>query len=124
MKSKITPSCKELDEETLRAMIRPAVNEGSPGDDNMRFAFQVAAGETSDTAGKRRVFEGPNKDKSEQGAAGGSRRIGASRSSKSCASEWWESHGGQTKTCRSGKTHPTADGRKNCQKYLAGGKEI
>ena len=59
-------------------MIGTAVKEGSPGDDHIRFVFQVAFDETSCIAGKRRAFDGPNKDKSEQGATRGSRWTGAS----------------------------------------------
>ena len=38
---------KVLDEETLRAMIRTAVLEGSTGDDKIRFVLQDPSDETS-----------------------------------------------------------------------------
>ena len=59
MRSKIITNYKELDEETLRAMIRTAVKEGSPGDDKIRCVFQVASDETSDIASTRRAFGSP-----------------------------------------------------------------
>ena len=74
-KSKITTSFfkKKLDEESLRAMVRTGVKHGTRGDDKMRFVLRDACDEISGMAAKRRAFEDTGKDRSEQGAAGGSR---------------------------------------------------
>ena len=55
-----------LDEETLRAMMRTAVKEGSPGDDKIRFVLHESSDETSCIASTRCAFEDTDKDKSDQ----------------------------------------------------------
>ena len=73
---------KELDEETLRAMVRAAVKNGTPGDDKIRRVLQDATDGTSCTACKRRAFEDTGKDRSEQCAAGSCRWNGTSTAVK------------------------------------------
>ena len=47
---------KWLDEETLRAMVRAVVKNGSPADDKIRFVFHLASDETSCRTCGRRAF--------------------------------------------------------------------
>ena len=112
---------KELDEETLRAMIQTAGKAGSPGDDKIMFVSQVASGQTSDIASKRDAFRG-----TEQRKASGSRWREAAGVVKSWASGWWEGRGGQTKMAFLERRiqQPMEESRKNCQKCLAGRKGI
>ena len=60
---------RSIDEETLFIMKRMAVQDGSPGNNNMRFVFQDAYDETSCIASQRRTFEEACKGRFDQGAA-------------------------------------------------------
>ena len=102
---------KLLDEETLRAMMRTAVREGSPGDDKIRLVFQVASDETLDMAGKSRLFGG----------------VGASSSTSKPIFRMVERvmEGRPTSAFLERPTqHPMEKSRKNRQKCLSGGKGI
>ena len=57
----------------LGAMIRTAPKEGSPGDDKIRFVFQVASDETSCSGSGRRAIGEKDQDKYAQGTDGRSR---------------------------------------------------
>ena len=112
---------KWLDEETLTAMVRVALKDGSPADDKLRFVFHLASDETSCRACGRRAFEGTDKDRSEQGAASTSQWTGTSNNSKNRTSGWWRVSWNTDKKLAlvEGLTQQP---RKKCKQCLAGRK--
>ena len=70
-------------------MAKTAVKDGSPGDNKIRFVFQLANVETSCIASRRRIFEEASKGRFDQGTAGSGQSTGASNSSRDWSSGWW-----------------------------------
>ena len=107
-KSKNHHKFKELDEESLSAIMRTAVKEGSPGYDKVRFVLQVASDEILCFASRRRAFgeKGQTSTSKEQlaEAAGlepaAAVKAGLQDGGESCV-----------RTKAGGKTHPPADGK-------------